>query len=183
MPGRDYDEKSLESILDTFDGLVYTYDHARDYTDWPDIENTIRYMASMGVKFFFLDPLSALVAHLSASDANTFLGRALLSMSKITQTMPVTIFHVNHLNNPTQGKDHGAGGHVYGGQFAGSRAMWKYSTDLWGLERNQLADDPTERNRSKLVTIKYRKPSMPGSFELDYDIATGTLQEVKKVIL
>ena len=76
------------------------------------------------------------------------------------------------------GKDHGAGGKVYASQFSGSRAMWKFSTDIWGLERDQLADDITERNQVKLTSLKYRKPSIGGSLILKYDSSKGTLSEV-----
>lgn len=178
--GKDYSRTTLESVIDSFDGLMHIYD-PDEYTDWGDIEATIRYMASIGVKYIFIDPLSALTAHLSASEANQYLGEAMWKMKGLTKQLDITIFHINHLNNPQTGKDHGAGGKVYAGQFTGSRAIWRFSTDCWGLERNQYEEDPNLKDIAKLNVLKYRKPSLPGSFEMKYDPSTGTLREISKI--
>lgn len=179
-PGTGYDPVELDRVIDSFGDLVHIYD-PDEYTGWKDIEATIRYMASLGVKYVFIDPLSALTAHLSASDANQYLGEAMWKIKQLTKQLDITVFHINHLNNPQSGKDHGAGGKVYAGQFTGSKAMWRFSTDIWGLERDQYAEDPNLRDVSKLVVLKYRKPSLPGSFDMKYDIKKGTLSEVPKI--
>ena len=84
---------------------------------------------------------------------------------------------MNHLNNPQGGKDHGAGGKVYGSQFTGSRAMWKNSTDMWGLERNQLAEDPDEKNMLRVVVLKNRLSGVTDSFQLRYNKGKGILEQ------
>jgi hypothetical protein len=99
-------------------------------------------------------------------------------ISKLTQSLGISVIHVNHLNNPASGADHGAGGKVYGSQFTGSRAMWKFSTDLWGLERNQLADEIYERNKVKLVVLKNRLSGVTGAVHLKYDADKGRLEEL-----
>jgi len=145
--------------------------------DWNEVESQVRYFASKGIRFYFIDPVSALVEHLSPSDANTELGRIYRSIRKFRMEQGLTFFIVNHLNNPQSGKDHGAGGDVYGSQFSGSRAQWKYSTALWGLVRDQLADDPDERNKVKLSVIKDRLGGNTGYVYLKYNTATGKLEE------
>jgi twinkle protein len=177
LPDCIYDHKKLQEAINSFDGLVELYDRD-NYRDWNDIEDTMVYMAHMGIKFMFIDPLSALTAHLSASDANSYLNNAMFTLSKLTQSLGITVFHVNHLNNPTGGKDHGAGGKVYGSQFTGSRAMWKFSTDMWGLERDQYAESDEERNRMKLVILKNRLSGVSGSVILQYHRDEGKLKEV-----
>jgi twinkle protein len=177
LPDCKYDAKKLQDAIQSLDGLVQIYDH-QGYKDWDDITNTMTYMAHSGVKYIFIDPLSALTAHLSASDANTYLNNAMYILSKLTQSLDITVFHVNHLNNPSTGKDHGAGGKVYGSQFTGSRAMWKFSTDMWGLERDQLSEDINERNKMKVVILKNRLSGVTGSVMLKYDSKQGTLVEI-----
>lgn len=181
LPDCKYDSTKLSEALLSLRGKVFVYDH-RGYRSWQDIANAITYMAHLGVQYFFIDPLSALVAHLNASDANTYLNSAMFDMSKLVHSLDITIFHVNHLNNPVTGKDHGAGGKVYGSQFSGSRAMWKFSTDLWGLERNQLAEDKKDRDKVRLVIIKNRLSGITGSIELTYDRKKGKLIEGLRLI-
>ncbi|MCK5015901.1 MAG: toprim domain-containing protein [Candidatus Peribacteraceae bacterium] len=179
-PGVDYDPAVLKSVIDSFTGLVHIY-KADNYSGWKDIEATIRYMASMSVKFIFIDPLSALTAHLSASDANQYLGEACWAMKNLASSLGITIFHVNHLNNPSKGsKDHASGGAVFASQFTGSRAIWRFSSDLWGLARDQYAEDPNVRDIANVRSLKYRKPSLPMSFDLRYDPGTGALIEIPK---
>lgn len=177
LPDCQYDERKLQIAIHQLKGLVYIYNH-KGYRDWSDVEQCMTYFAQLGVKHQFIDPLSALTAHLSSSDANTYLNNAMFTMSRLTQALDMSIFHVNHLNNPSTGKDHGAGGKVYGSQFTGSRAMWKFSTDLWGLERNQLADDKAERNKTKLVILKNRLSGVTGVVNMKYNHDTGQLEEV-----
>jgi twinkle protein len=176
QPDCEYNEKKLSKVIDSFDQKVFFFDHKGDQ-EWESIIDTMRYMEAYGIRCVFIDPLSALVMHLEPSEANTYLGRAMSEMKKLKDQTGLTIFHINHLNNPKHGPDHGAGGKVYASQITGSKAMWKFSTDIWGLERDQYAEDPEERNTSRLVTLKYRKPSKFGSFKLLYDEATGTLKE------
>jgi twinkle protein len=176
LPDCVYDEDDLADAIASLRDLVHIYDH-HGYRDWKDVSQAMLYMAHQGVEFQFIDPLSALTAHLSAGDANTYLNNAMFTMSKLVQSTEMSIFHVNHLNNPQSGADHGAGGKVYGSQFTGSRAMWKFSTDLWGLERNQLADTEQERNKVRVPILKNRLSGVNGSVLLTYNHAKGRLEE------
>ena len=152
------------------------YNHL-GYREWDQIEAAIIYMIQDGVTDFFLDPVSALTIHLDPSDANTFLNGAMYFLSQTVQQYPVNFFHFNHLNNPKTGPDHAAGGRIYGSQFTGSRAMWKYSTDLWGAERNQYHDDVNERNTIYLGSLKDRLAGEFNRVKLQYDKTTGKLVE------
>lgn len=148
-----------------------------DSENWDEVEDGIRYFASKDIRFFFIDPLSALVEHLSASEGNTELGKIMRSMRKFRKNQGLTFFHANHLNNPQSGKDHGEGGVVRGSQFSGSRAQWKYSTLLMGLEGNQLAEDINEKHKRRLGVIKDRLGGKTGYVNLRYDPSTGNLKE------
>lgn len=177
LPDCKYDLDEAKRIKHSLDDSVYLFDH-NDYNNWEDILTAIRFFRSDGVKWFFIDPLSALVAHLDPSDANKFLNENMFKLEKLADSLDCTFFHVNHLNNPTSGKDHGAGGKVYGSQFSGSRAQWKYSTDLWGLERDQLAEDEEEKNVVTFSCIKNRLSGTTQTFKMKYNKNTGLLEEL-----
>ena len=170
-----YDVEEAKRIGNSLSGKVYFYDGLTE--DWAEVKDHIRYFASKGIRFYFIDPLSALVEHLNASEGNQELGKIMRDMRRFRVEQGLTFFSVNHLNNPSGGKDHGAGGDVYGGQFAGSRAQWKYSTALWGLTRNQLAETQEERNLCKISIIKDRLGGNTGSFFLYYNSLTGKFED------
>jgi twinkle protein len=174
-PDCQYDLEEARRAGELLEGKAEFYDGFSE--DWNEVESQVRYFASKGIKFFFIDPISALVEHLSPSDANTELGRIYRAIRKFRMEQRLTFFIVNHLNNPQSGKDHGAGGEVYGSQFSGSRAQWKYSTALWGLVRDQLAENPDDRNKVKLVVIKDRLGGNTGYVHLKYNPLTGKLEE------
>ena len=174
-PDCDYDIEEARRIGATLEGKVHFYDGLTE--DWEEVKDNIRYFASKGIRVFFIDPLSALVEHLSASEANQALGQVMRDMRRFRTEQGLTFFSVNHLNNPPSGKDHGAGGEVYGSQFSGSRAQWKYSTALWGLSRDQLADTLEERNKCKLSIIKDRLGGNTGHIPLRYNKETGVQEE------
>lgn len=158
-------------------GVVF-YDSKGDI-HWEDIEAAIRYMVvTKGIKAIFIDPMSGLVAHLSASEANEYLNNAMFRLGQLVKELDFTVFHVNHLNNPHSDKDHGEGAQVRGSQFSGSRAMWKFSTDLWGLEVNQQAETKEERNKCTVRIIKHRLDGRTGTFKLRYNTETGRHEEI-----
>ena len=175
LPDCQYDVEKARDIGRAFDGLAHFY--GGDSENWAEVEDSIRYFASKGIRFFFIDPLSALVEHLDASSANTELGKIMRAMRKLRKHQGLTFFHANHLNNPNSGKDHGEGGAVRGGQFSGSRAQWKYSTLLMGLEGNQLAETEEEKHKRRLVVLKDRLGGNTGYVDLKYNPKTGVLEE------
>jgi len=176
LPDIKYDIKEAKQIANTLKDYVYLFDDS-EYQGWEDIVAAIRYFCQEGVRYFFIDPVSALHEHLDPSEANTFIGVMMRDLRRLAKTFDITFFHVNHLNNAPGSKDHGAGGKVYGGQFAGSRSQWRFSTDVWGLERNQLAEEEEERNTVNMVIIKNRLSGVTGRFPLVYNRAKGILEE------
>lgn len=157
-------------------GVVF-YDAEEDI-QWEDVMAAMRYMVvTKDIRDVFIDPMSGLVAHLSSGEANEYLNKALFSASRLTRKLDFALFHINHLNNPSTDKDHGEGAKVRGSQFSGSRAMWKYSTDIWGLEVNQQAETSEERSKCILRVIKHRLDGRTGTIELKYNAKTGKHEE------
>lgn len=180
VPDCVYSVKDAEKIKKDLENRAYFYEHKYYEGDWLEIESHIRYLhVAQGVRFFFIDPLSALVAHLTPSEANKFLSEAMYRLSKMVQQMDITVFHVNHLNPASDGKSHEAGARVYSSQFTGSRAQWRYSHSLFGAERDQLADDGTEND----CIIRFLKDRAYGNTgktaTLKYNQLTGRLEDVK----
>ena len=177
LPNAVYDPKQLSDVLDSLDGRLFYYDHS-GYRDWGDVEEVIRFMAFEGVEYFFIDPLSALHTHLDASATNQFLNKSMFAMSRMIHELNITIFHINHLNNPMTGKDHNEGGAVKASQFTGSRSQWRFSTDVWGLSRDATNEDPVIANTTIFSILKNRLSGMLGNFYIRYNHSTGRLEEV-----
>jgi twinkle protein len=177
LPGVTYNPAELERVLDSLAGRVFYYDHA-GYKDWSDIVECMRYMSFEGVKVHWIDPLSALHAHLSSGDGNQFINSAMMHMARLIHEWGCTIFHVNHLNNPEKGKDHSEGGIVKPSQFAGSRGQWRFSTDIWGLVRDSMNPDPIIRNSLILMILKDRLSGAYGQVYLKYDTRICGLLEI-----
>ena len=175
-PDCDYNIEEARRIGASFSGLASFY--GGDSENWVEVESAIRYFSSKSIRFFFIDPLSALVEHLSASDANTELGRIMRAMRKLRKDHGLTFFHSNHLNNPSSGKEHGEGGRVLGSQFSGSRAQWKYSTLVLGFERDQQAGSPAQRNLGLIRVIKDRLGGNTGPVPMRYNPETGNLEQL-----
>jgi len=182
IPDTVYNKADAEKIIMDLKGRAYFYEHKYYEGNWEDIENHIRYLhVARGVRFFFIDPISALVSHLTPSEGNKYLSEAMYRLSKLVQQLDITVFHVNHLNPTSDGKSHEAGAKVYSSQFTGSRAQWRYSHSLFGAERNQLAEDGTE-NSCIVRFLKDRAFGNTGkTCTLEYSKDTGRLNDVKVV--
>lgn len=178
IPDTIYDQVKAEAIMADLADKAFFYENAYYTGKWQEIEDMIRYLhIAKGVRFFFIDPLSSLVSHLTPSEANKYLSEALYNLSKLVQQLDITVFHVNHLNTAADGKSHEAGARVYSSQFTGSRAQWRYSHALFGGERNQLATDGTEHD----FTVRFLKDRAFGNTgatcTLVYNKTTGRLED------
>jgi twinkle protein len=179
IPGSVYDKALVRSTAMSLVDKAYFFDNRYFKGEFKMIEQTIRFLHANGVNHFFIDPISALSAHLSASDANTFINSIMIDMSRLIQELPVYIMLVNHLNNPTSGKAHDEGGRVLPSQMTGSKSQWRYSTDMWGFERDLLNEDPEVKNTMTVRNLKHRSDgSKTGSTcQLHYNVDTGRLEE------
>lgn len=177
IPGTIYSEAEALRVKSSLHGLAHFYEHKYYDGTWEEIANVIRYYHSIGVDYFFIDPLSSLVSHLTPSEANKYLSEAMYDMSRLVQSIDISIFHVNHLNTAADGKSHEAGARVYASQFTGSRAQWRYSHALIGAERNLLAIDGSE-NQMILRFLKDRAFGNTGkTCTLEYLRSTGRLRD------
>lgn len=177
-PDSGVTKDEIERALQPLSGRVSLYKH-KGSRDWEEIKSYIRHsVITNNSKVVMLDPITALVAHLSSSEANDMLNTIFSDISAMTQELNFSVIYFSHLNPPKTGAPHERGGKVQESQMTGSRAMMKWSTHIWGLEGTKDPDLPEhERNVRKLVLLKDREYGNVGSFYLYYDKTTTRLQE------
>jgi twinkle protein len=179
VPGLSYNEESaVSSGMSLIDKAVFFNSDNFD-GEWGEIEKAIRYMYSEGVRHFFIDPVSALVAHLDPSAANTYLNNMMIRLKGLRMELPIWIMLVNHLNPVVKGTPHDEGGRVLPSQFTGSRAQWRFSTEMGGLERNSQSDDPLVKNTLIWRQLKHRVDGSKQGLTIEflYNEVTGRLEE------
>ena len=150
------------------------YDHF-GATDWTTIESRLRYLSvGAGCKLLYLDHLTALAAH--EDDERKALEAIMASLAMFAQEQRVCLTLVSHLTTP-EGKPHEEGGRVMIRQFKGSRAIGYWSHFMFGLERNQQADDEADRSITTLRCLKDRNTgnATGRTFRFAYDASTGRL--------
>lgn len=176
IPDGDWSITELRDGINDLRGKVYLYNHYGS-RDWENIKSKIKYMViSLGIKDIFLDHLTALVAQ--ESDEYKALNRIMEEISSLTQELDCTIFYISHLRK-ANGTPHEEGGHVSADQFKGSGAIVFWSNFLFGYERNQQAEDPSERNTTTFRVLKDRNTGLSTglTFKLWYDHPTGRWRE------
>ena len=97
-------------------------------------------------------------------------------MAGLANELGIIIHFVSHLSTP-EGKPHEEGGRVMIRHFKGSRAIGFWSHFMFGLERNQQAEDPEERQQTTLRVLKdrYTGRATGATFRMRYAPSTGLL--------
>lgn len=153
IPDSGWKQEELVDALKAMRGRVFLYDHWGS-KDYETLRAKIRYMVvTLGIKDIFLDHLTALVAE--EADENKALGRIMANLAALTQELDFTLYFISHLTTPS-GTPHEEGGRVTSSQFRGSRAIAFWANYLFGLERNQQADDVEERHTTTFRVLKDR---------------------------
>lgn len=177
IPDTEFDPEQLESTLRKISDKVYLYNHFGSQ-DWDTIAGLIRFMYhAYGVRYYYLDHLTALAAH--AEDERRYLDKLCAELSSLCQELNIHIDVVSHLTTP-KGEAHEEGGRVKEMHFTGSRAIARWAHYMIGLERNKQAEDETERHQTTVRILKdrYTGRATGKIFKLGYDQATGHLYEV-----
>jgi twinkle protein len=154
---------------------VFLYD-SFGANEWGTIQEKIEYLVhAHGVRYFFLDHLTALAAG-DSEEERVALERIMASMGALVKRLNITIFLVSHLATPEKGS-HEEGARVTIRQFKGSRAIGFWSHFMFGLERNQQSDDPDEATTTTFRVLKdrYTGRATGKTLLLGYDRDTGML--------
>jgi len=151
-----WSQDELVSTLDALEasGKVFFYDNF-GATDWDIIQSTIRFLAhSEGVKLFYLDHLTALAA--AEDDELGALKRIMSEMAALAKELKIIIHFISHLSRPKEGKPHEEGGRVMIKHFYGSSAIGFWSHFMFGLERDQQAENEALRGITTFRCLKDR---------------------------
>jgi twinkle protein len=170
-----------EELMEAFDDLeasgnCFLYDHF-GAKDWDAIEGHIRWLAAAeGVRHFYIDHMSALVA--DAPDERREIERITARMSSVAQELRINPYVISHLSTP-EGAAHEEGGQVRAKHFKGSRSIIFWSHFMFGLERNTQATDKEERSTTtfRVVKDRFTGQSTGETFHLGYDVETGRMAE------
>lgn len=172
---------TMDEFSETFDKLeqnakVFLYD-SFGVNDWDVIEDRIRYLAQAeDVKHFFLDHLTALAA--SQDDERKALEVIMSTMGGLVKELNICIYLISHLATP-EGKPHEEGGRVMVRHLKGSRSIGFWCHYIFGMERNQQAEDLRERHTTTFRVLKdrYTGQATGSTFLLTYNGETGMLEE------
>lgn len=175
--GGDWTIEELVDGINDLKGKVYLYNHFGS-KDWESIKSKIKYMVVvLGIKDIYIDHLTALVAQ--EDNEYKALNRLMEEMSSLCQELDCTIFYISHLRK-ANGTSHEEGGRVTADQFKGSGSIVFWSNFLFGLERNQQAEEDDERNTTILRVLKDRNTGMATgvTIKLKYVHETGRWGEL-----
>ena len=175
-PDIEFDIELLKSEALKYDGQLFLY---RNYgqNDWEDIKRCMRFwVVEHGVKFVFLDNITALVSHLSATEINTEVAKIAVELAGLCNELNFTCFVFSHLNPPKSGAPHEEGGQVQEVQFTGSRGLMRFSQLILGFERNKQADGDA-KNLSIIRVLKDRNFGQTGVIATSYNPVTGRLRQ------
>lgn len=170
-------EELSEALSGDWTKNVTLYD-SFGVADWASLKPKIVYLASTGVKLFYLDHLTALATG-QEQDEKKVLEEVMADIAKTAKALNIVIHLVSHLTTPDKGASHEEGGRVTIRQFKGSRAIGFWSFVMFGLERDQQNEDEHERTITTLRILKERQTgqAVGQTIRLKYDSKTGLLSE------
>lgn len=177
VPDAGWTAEEQDEALLKIDGKVYFYDSFGE-TEWDVVKAKMRYLAvAHKIRLFYLDHLTAMA---DTENERESLEQIMKEMAGLANELGLIIHFVSHLSTP-EGKSHEEGGRVMIKHFKGSRSIGFWSHYMFGLERDQQAENEKKR---KITTFRVLKDRYTGQatgrvFGLDYDEATGMLTETE----
>jgi twinkle protein len=148
-------------------------------TDWDEVRAHIRYLVkSWDCDEVIIDHLTAFSAR--SDDERREIERLMADMAMLAKELGIVLHVVSHLSRPDGGKSHEEGGRVTIRNFKGSSSIGFWSHVIFGLERNQQAEDTEERYTTTLRILKCRpRGSSAGEvLFIRYDPESGLYSEV-----
>lgn len=108
-PDAEFDPDLLRNEILKYDGSLFLYRNFGQ-NDWTDIKRCMRFwVIEHGVKFVFLDNITALVSHLTATEINTEVAKIAVELAGLCNELNFTCFIFSHLNPPKGGSPHEEG--------------------------------------------------------------------------
>jgi twinkle protein len=159
---------------------IYLFDHFGS-TSVDNIVSRVRYLAKgLGCSYIFLDHISIVVSAQASGDERKAIDEIMTKLRMLVQETGVSLICVSHLKRP-EGKGHEEGTATSLAQLRGSGSIAQLSDMVIGLERNGQAEDPTERNTTRVRVLKNRFCGITGpACSLLYSHGTGRMVEVNE---
>lgn len=176
IPDGSWTKEELDKAVEAIEEGGVMYD-SFGQTDWEVIKGHIRYMAvSMGIRIFYVDHLTAMA---DTADERASLEQIMKEMAGLAKELMVIIHFVSHLATP-DGKPHEEGGRVMIRHFKGARAIGFWSHFMFGIERDQQAEDEEAQQQTTFRVLKdrYTGRATGMTFPLRYDPERGMLVEL-----
>lgn len=173
VPDAGWTEAELDAAVDRLSDSLVMYDSFGE-TEWSAVKAKIRFMVvSEGIELIYLDHLTAMA---DTADEKGSLEQIMKEMAGLAQELGCIIHFVSHLATP-EGKPHEEGGRVSIRHFKGSRSIGFWSYFMFGMERDQQAEDPVVRMTTTLRVLKdrYTGQATGEVIYLGYDKETGLL--------
>jgi twinkle protein len=162
-----YKEQCAKCFINDHQGAV----------NWEGVKERLRYLKhTEGIVQGYIDPMAALVA--TEDDERKALDRMMAEAKMLAEELQIGLHFNSHLTRPSDGPSHEEGGRVTLKNFRGSNAIGMWASFVWGLERNQQADDPEERAVTTLRSLKdrYTGNSTGKTTKLIFNQLTGMLE-------
>lgn len=175
IPDADWTQEELEEAIEQMRGKVTMYD-SFGQADWEVVKGHIRYMAvALGIRIIYLDHLTALA---DPDDERGSLEKLMGELAGMSMELGIIMHYVSHLATP-DGTPHEEGGRVTIRHFKGARAIGFWTHFMFGLERNQQAEDPEERlvTTFRVLKDRYTGRATGKVFRLVFNLVTGQLSE------
>lgn len=172
-----WEEQELVDAIEQMDetDCLYMFDHFGS-AEYDMIEDTIRYLYHHeGVRLFYIDHLTALAAQ--ADDERKALEEIMARLGGLVKELDIWVCIISHLTTPDMGKSHEEGGRVTIRQFKGSRAIGFWCHHMYGLERDQQAEEADVRSTTVFRVLKDRVTGQAtgNTYLFGYDHSSGRL--------
>lgn len=185
LPDTEYTPNEYKEAFDATmgTGRIYLFDHFGS-SGIDNIVSRVRYLArGCNCGFVLLDHISIVVSNQENGDERKALDEIMTKLRTVVQETGIGLICVSHLKRP-DGKGHEEGAATSLAQLRGSGSIAQLSDIVIGLERNGQADDPTERNTTRLRVLKNRFCGLTGpAGEALYSLETGRMFDVTEAVL
>lgn len=184
-PDAEYTEEEKRKAFDETIGTdrVFIYD-GYGTTDYDTIKSIIRYMVKgKDCKYIFLDHVTALADGIESSgEVNQKTRNIISGLANLTRELGFTLFTISHLRKSDGKKPHEEGGRVHLDDMYGAAALKQWASFVFGLERNQQAEDIVERHTTTLRGLKdrYTGQALGRTIRIKFNEKTGRLLEAEE---
>lgn len=171
------EQDAMREAMGRYRGKISVYDNF-GLCDWDLIKARILYLITRGYRVFYVDHLTALATG-GDKDEKAELETIMADIAEFAKRHNVLFHLVSHLAT-AEGKSHEEGGRITIRHFKGSRAIGFWSHAMYGLERDQQAEDEDERATTTIRQLKRRKfgKGVGKITRAKYDPDTGLSKEV-----